>query len=211
MEINGLKLLANTTPMLLEPGTQPNPPYGSISRGNEENRGGDSNDCMRLSGDPFAVNSINICDEELLASDVTFEKGSPSNTDKSKLKESDVELEHAQDPFAMVLDLYGKEGNGSDTKFFAAAPQVLQEKKTCGTSCQNIFEQNYLPLWGFTTICGRRPEMEDAMSVVPRFLQVPPRMLSDGMNGHLCNSTAHFFGVYDGHGGSQVCFMLLFF
>ncbi|KAG7988691.1 hypothetical protein I3843_03G200400 [Carya illinoinensis] len=201
MEINGLKLLANTTPMLLKPGT----PYGSISCGNEENRGGDSNDRMRFSGDPFAVNSSNICDEELLALEVTFEKGSPSNTDKSKLKESDVELEHAQDPFAIVLDLYGKESNGSDTKFFAAAPQ----KKTCGTSCQNIFEQNCIPLWGFTTICGRRLEMEDAVSVVPQFLQVSPRMLSDdhvsdGMNGHFCNSTAHFFGVYDGHGGSQV-------
>lgn len=217
MEINGLKLLANKTPMLLKPGTQPDPPCGSISCGNEENRGGDSNECMRLSNNnPFASISSSICGEELLASEVTFEKCSPSNTDESKLKETDVELEHAKDPFAMVLDLDAKEGNGSITKFFTAAPEVLQEKRICGTSCQNIFEQNCLPFWGFTTICGRRPEMEDAVSIVPQFSRIPIRMLSDnhvsnGMNGHLCNSTAHFFGVYDGHGGSQVCFMPLFF
>ncbi|GMJ07605.1 hypothetical protein HRI_004429700 [Hibiscus trionum] len=64
-------------------------------------------------------------------------------------------------------------------------------------------------LWGFTSICGRRPEMEDAVAAVPRFVKVPIEMLIgdrvlDGMNKGFAHQTAHFFGVYDGHGGSQV-------
>ncbi|XP_065851477.1 protein phosphatase 2C 56 [Euphorbia lathyris] len=57
------------------------------------------------------------------------------------------------------------------------------------------------PLWGFTCICGRRREMEDAFAAVPHFLQTPSQML---MNHKLGCSSAHFFGVYDGHGGAQV-------
>ena len=54
--------------------------------------------------------------------------------------------------------------------------------------------------------------MEDAVVAIPRFLQVLPQMLkvesiSNGMNHSLSDLTAHFYGVYDGHGGCQVCFM----
>ena len=51
------------------------------------------------------------------------------------------------------------------------------------------------PLWGHTSICGRRPEMEDAFSVIPAHI----------LNGEELNMpSANFFGVYDGHGGAQV-------
>ena len=58
--------------------------------------------------------------------------------------------------------------------------------------------------------------MEDDVAVVPRFLQVPTSMRLDehvpnGMDHHLSHLNAHFFGVYDGHGGCQVCFMPPFF
>ncbi|KAK4372894.1 hypothetical protein RND71_008278 [Anisodus tanguticus] len=51
--------------------------------------------------------------------------------------------------------------------------------------------------------------MEDALATVPRFLRIPLPMLVgdrvlDGMSRCLSHLTAHFFGVYDGHGGSQV-------
>ena len=51
--------------------------------------------------------------------------------------------------------------------------------------------------------------MEDALATVPRFLRIPVQMLvgnrlPDGMTRYLSHLTAHFFGVYDGHGGSQV-------
>lgn len=223
MEINGLKLLANTTPLLSRPTRKPNPPYESISCRNygyrsncqsgtgmvsesedEKNRGGGttvSNLVTQNEGDTIARSTS--CSEKLLALEASFEI--PTTMD--------VEVQDAQDPSAMVLDPEGKEANrtsGSDPKLFTAPPEVLQENKMCRTSSQNVFELDSPSLWGFTTIRGRRPEMEDAVAVVPRLLQVPTQMLlndhvsNDMNNHHLSQSTAHFFGVYDGHGGCQV-------
>lgn len=71
---------------------------------------------------------------------------------------------------------------------------------------------DYMPLWGHSSICGRRSEMEDSFAVSPQFSKIPlriltnqPVMVTDGLSStssiHL---TCHFFGVYDGHGGFQV-------
>lgn len=69
-----------------------------------------------------------------------------------------------------------------------------------------INKHNSPPLWGLVSIQGRRPEMEDSAVALPRCLRLPSQMLSD--NPHLCSSdqdlSVHLFGVYDGHGGSQV-------
>ncbi|MBA0789771.1 hypothetical protein Gohar_014460 [Gossypium harknessii] len=83
---------------------------------------------------------------------------------------------------------------------------VPQQKKVRKTETKCLFELGNIPLWGFTSIRGRRPEMEDAFVAIPRFLQVPSQILkaesvTNGMNRDL---TAHFYGVYDGHGGCQV-------
>ncbi|KAK8656693.1 hypothetical protein V6N13_098634 [Hibiscus sabdariffa] len=87
--------------------------------------------------------------------------------------------------------------------------EVSQQKKRRKTESQCQFELIDIPLWGFTSICGRRPEMEDAVVAIPRFLLVPPHMLnvesiSNRTNHSISNITAHFYGVYDGHGGCQV-------
>ncbi|MCL7045791.1 hypothetical protein MKW94_014693 [Papaver nudicaule] len=87
--------------------------------------------------------------------------------------------------------------------------QVPHENRILGVGSRGIFELDCLPLWGSISICGRRPEMEDAVAMVPRYLRIPLPMLIgdsvvDGLNKNLSHSTAHFFGVYDGHGGSQV-------
>ena len=88
--------------------------------------------------------------------------------------------------------------NGSDER-----STVQSEKKMISrTESRSLFEFKSVPLYGFTSICGRRPEMEDAVSAIPRFLQSPTNSLVDGRFNP--QSTAHFFGVYDGHGGSQV-------
>ncbi|XP_062225870.1 probable protein phosphatase 2C 9 isoform X1 [Phragmites australis] len=50
-----------------------------------------------------------------------------------------------------------------------------------------------LPTYGVTSVCGRRREMEDAVSIRPDFLS--------GANKH------HFFGVFDGHGCLHVATM----
>ncbi|KAJ0987817.1 hypothetical protein J5N97_006173 [Dioscorea zingiberensis] len=46
--------------------------------------------------------------------------------------------------------------------------------------------------YGMTAVCGRRREMEDAVSIRPDFLR-----------GSLGHETYHFYGVFDGHGCSH--------
>ncbi|XP_004146814.1 protein phosphatase 2C 16 [Cucumis sativus] len=74
---------------------------------------------------------------------------------------------------------------------------------------RNVFERDCIPLWGSVSICGRRPEMEDAIATVPCFAKIPIKMLvgnslMNGMGQSLTHLNSHFFGVYDGHGGPQV-------
>lgn len=94
--------------------------------------------------------------------------------------------------------------------------EVPQPKKMRKTESHCPFESNSIPLWGFTSICGRRIQMEDAVMAIPRFLQVPPQMLnvesvSNQTNCNISNLTADFYGVYDGHGGCQVASIILFY
>ncbi|KAG6413858.1 hypothetical protein SASPL_126573 [Salvia splendens] len=65
---------------------------------------------------------------------------------------------------------------------------------------------NLPPLWGLTSICGRRAEMEDAAVALPRFLNIPSQMLSDAplFSSIHKDLAGHVYGVYDGHGGCQV-------
>jgi protein phosphatase 2C len=67
--------------------------------------------------------------------------------------------------------------------------------------------------WGHTSVIGRRKEMEDAIAVIPGFMSrtcdhvggcTAPGSRSSGEI-----SPVHFFGVYDGHGGSQVYIYLI--
>uniref|UniRef100_A0A0D9WH97 protein-serine/threonine phosphatase n=1 Tax=Leersia perrieri TaxID=77586 RepID=A0A0D9WH97_9ORYZ len=53
------------------------------------------------------------------------------------------------------------------------------------------FRSRWWPRYGVTSVCGRRREMEDAVSIRPDFLP--------GSTKH------HFFAVFDGHGCSHVC------
>ena len=51
--------------------------------------------------------------------------------------------------------------------------------------------------------------MEDAVAALPRFFKIPRQMLMDGPVSNALNQclSADLFGVYDGHGGSQVIFV----
>jgi len=51
-------------------------------------------------------------------------------------------------------------------------------------------EVDQRPSYGMTSVCGRRRDMEDAVSIRPDFLNVSRKH--------------HFFGVFDGHGCSHV-------
>lgn len=89
------------------------------------------------------------------------------------------------------------------------ALQLPAEKIPARGDIRSAFQMDCVPLWGSVSIIGKRPEMEDAVVAVPQFLKVPTKMLLgdhvvDGKSQSLGHVTTHFFGVYDGHGGSQV-------
>nr|UXG06312.1 abscisic acid insensitive 1 [Magnolia sieboldii]WAW38343.1 hypersensitive to ABA 1 [Magnolia sieboldii] len=102
------------------------------------------------------------------------------------------------------------EGGDCDPKASSVIPLIARDKRICGAiGSLGVFELDCIPLWGCVSICGRRPEMEDAVAAVPRFSKIPKWLLVgdrmvDGMDQSLSLSTAHFYGVYDGHGGAQV-------
>lgn len=86
--------------------------------------------------------------------------------------------------------------------FSASLVEVTEETKINKPS----FPSSLPPLWGLTSICGRRTEMEDAAVALPRFLKIPPQMLSDAplFSSIHKDLTGHVYGIYDGHGGCQV-------
>ncbi|KAK8976107.1 hypothetical protein V6N11_007601 [Hibiscus sabdariffa] len=160
-----------------------------------------------------------FCGEDFLgfdaASGVDIEKnicGLDIIAKATKFVELNVVTDVASDPIAVSVSLEEEIGDGPEEKLSEGVLQLaLQKEETTMTVPvpRSVFEVEYVPLWGFTSICGRRPEMEDAVAAVPRFVKVPIEMLIgdrvlNGMSKGFAHQTAHFFGVYDGHGGSQV-------
>ncbi|XP_010247362.1 PREDICTED: probable protein phosphatase 2C 53 [Nelumbo nucifera] len=166
-----------------------------------------------------ASDTSSLCGDEISSSDTAFESGS-LGIQKSfgnvhiiaktaSLGDLNVDQEPMDDILAVPSVLDVEVGERFDPKASDKVLQLPQEKGIRRTGIRSVFELDCIPLWGCTSICGRRPEMEDAVAAVPRFLNIPIKMLTsdhvvDGMNQSLTHSTAHFFGVYDGHGGSQV-------
>ena len=131
---------------------------------------------------------------------------------KSSLVKSHAELEAVQNMVSAAIKLETEHGSGSEVSDPkpSAALHEMPEKQTSITSCfQNALELSGGPLWGLSSVCGRRQEMEDAVAVMPQLFQVPSQMLMDDRVNENKSSPAHFFGVYDGHGGCQVCLKIL--
>lgn len=63
------------------------------------------------------------------------------------------------------------------------------------TRLENEIVEEECPKYGVTSVCGRRRDMEDAVSVHPNLNQNKKR------------KSFHYFGVYDGHGCSHVATM----
>ncbi|XP_021275593.1 protein phosphatase 2C 77 [Herrania umbratica] len=165
-----------------------------------------SGDCANSCSQSVASDVSSTCVEEVSALEVNSGRNS-STTLVGERNTSDV-----QDVKRVAVDLVGDDGNRSDEsdpKLSESSLEVAQQKKIRKTESQCLLELSNIPLWGYTCMCGRRPEMEDAVVAIPRFLQVPTQVLkvdrlSNGMNYNLSDLTAHFYGVYDGHGGCQV-------
>ncbi|KAG8388410.1 hypothetical protein BUALT_Bualt02G0123000 [Buddleja alternifolia] len=98
--------------------------------------------------------------------------------------------------------------NEPTIKASVVAVKLSSEKDPNKDGVKSVFELDYVPLWGSVSICGHRPEMEDAVMAAPHFMKIPIDMFvgdrGDGISQSLSHLNSHFFGVYDGHGGSQV-------
>ncbi|KAF5748339.1 abscisic acid insensitivity 1B [Tripterygium wilfordii] len=169
-----------------------------------------------------ASDTSSLCGEDFLTFDASSEVGMPSSieieksvcsvdiiTKANSVRASNCEADIVSDSLAVGVSLGEDVGDGPDPKPSAVALQLSLERQASGTIGRSVFEVEYVPLWGFTSLCGRRPEMEDAVATMPQFMKIPIQMLIgdriiDGMSTLLTQQTAHFFGVYDGHGGSQV-------
>lgn len=99
--------------------------------------------------------------------------------------------------------------SGPTIKASVVSLKLSSEKDPNKGGVKSVYELDCLPLWGSVSICGHRPEMEDAVIAVPHFMKIPIKMFIgdytiDGISQTLTHLTSHFFGVYDGHGGNQV-------
>ncbi|GAV56969.1 PP2C domain-containing protein [Cephalotus follicularis] len=189
----------------------------------------EEDDSLSLDGDlimdscslSVASETSSLCGEDFLGTEATSDMGSLTPMDNkesicsvdvfgraAELGKSNADTEIVGNPLAVVVSLKEEILDGSDPE---PSPvfQLALEKGLARIVGRSVFEVDYVPLWGYTSIRGGRPEMEDAVAILPQFLKIPIQMLIgdrvlDGMSKHLTHQTAHFFGVYDGHGGSQV-------
>lgn len=134
----------------------------------------------------------------------SFEISSASSTVSSLFSSSDVDvssnlsitssssgeiLAAAVVPLTLTVEREGEEG------------RVARKLKKCVGRNKGV-------AWGFRSVIGRRKEMEDAVAVVPGFMSHTCDRVGGCTNPGSGNSVEispiHFFGVYDGHGGSQV-------
>jgi len=195
-------------------------------------------DSLSLEGDQVVDSSCSlsavsenssVCGEDSFCFDAISDVGTPCSAyvDKSigavnivaeavDLGESNVDTDITAEPLAVAVSLEEENGIRTGPKpSNVVLHQLPQEKGGSGMVGRSVFELDYTPLYGYLSVCGRRPEMEDALATVPRFLKIPIQMLIgdrvlDGINKCFNQQMTHFFGVYDGHGGSQVKFNLIF-
>ncbi|XP_019161909.1 PREDICTED: probable protein phosphatase 2C 50 [Ipomoea nil] len=177
---------------------------GAMTSENESNciaRESEDDDYLSLEGDTIldsscslsvVSDSSSVCNDDLLAEIASEIEG-----------QNFIDVERNICSIELVSKIVGSAAEGSSKS--CAVVELPLDKVG-----RSVFEVDYVPLWGSTSVCGRRPEMEDAFATVPRFLKIPIEMLIgdrvlDGITRRcLSHLTAHLFGVYDGHGGSQV-------
>ncbi|XP_047158931.1 protein phosphatase 2C 77-like [Vigna umbellata] len=183
----------------------------------------EDDDLISLEGDPIIDSSLSVasenssfCGDEFIGSEISADLGTRSsieieksiNTVKIAARATDLGVSNVVADVAVSV--------GEETGVISVPEpttgvlhQLTLERSVSGTVGRSVFELDCTPLWGFTSVCGKRPEMEDALATVPRFLKIPIQMLTgdrvpDGIDQCFREQTIHFFGVYDGHGGSQV-------
>ncbi|KAL1326029.1 protein phosphatase 2C 77 isoform X2 [Arachis ipaensis] len=204
MEITGLKLMANTTALILNPTIEAH--HQSYSVGNEDYCTDICPKHQTRSSAEVKENQGRTNSAPLESEMVTEFKFNSNIQGKSSSIEASAELEPMQNMVSAAMELETEDGSGSDgfDPKLSASLHDVSDKQTSIADFQNASESDGGPRWGFSSVCGRRQEMEDAVACQPQLLQVPSQMLADDHVNENGNSSAHFFGVYDGHGGCQV-------
>ncbi|XP_047324773.1 probable protein phosphatase 2C 6 [Impatiens glandulifera] len=146
-------------------------------------------------------------DEDLQKLDSVLEIASTSSTVSSTLGTDDVP----------AGDLSTSGGSFGDVPSVLVAEPVIprldelpaaMETVTAAVVREKCVGRNKAVAWGFTSLIGRRKEMEDAVAVAPTFMSTTCENVggctAPGSRSSSEISPLHFFGVYDGHGGSQV-------
>ncbi|CAI9753743.1 unnamed protein product [Fraxinus pennsylvanica] len=186
----------------------------------------EADDILSAGDDPSVINSL-----ELLPLDPTSNISLPLNATLDRSLPLAVEIEGTENGQIVakviiveerriqkevpddVLMLPAKPNeectNGPTVKASVVSLQLPSENGPYKGGVKSVFELECVPLWGSVSICGDRPEMEDSVMAVPHFAKIPTKMLignsvMGGISQTLSHLTSHFFGVYDGHGGSQV-------
>ncbi|XWS70044.1 hypothetical protein CRYUN_Cryun03dG0015500 [Craigia yunnanensis] len=219
MDVTGCKLIAEKASLLSPLENKPNQPCKFISGGNQGFRGASS--CREStaplspllspregnSGDNGVLLSNQIETEDSCISREYNYQG--SEEDGSILFGGDHENSYSQSVITDISSISIEE---------ISALEVNSERNS---STFQVVERNTIDVQDVNRVAvdlagddgNRRPEMEDAVVVIPRFLEVPPQMMkvesiANGMNHSLSNLTAHLYGVYDGHGGFIHVFMM---
>lgn len=191
VDFAGIELIANTKNLFSEP-SMTKLPLSLENRTSVPNNG----IVIKIKNDDRISDCAdNLCIEECLAVENRLDKNRNASqgirkseswvsTVRSEIDEDIVSLDEPKRTFSASLLEFSEE---------------VKIKRLVSPS-------NLPPLWGLTSIQGRRSEMEDSCAGLPRFLKIPPRMLSDSplFSSVHDDLTAHLFGVYDGHGGCQV-------
>lgn len=182
-------------------------------------------DSLSLEGDQFLDSSVasetsSLCGEDFLgletANSLDVERRLCSSIEilagaaSQLVRESTLREEVVNGPLPIAARLEEDRLSPSmNSNSLGAVLQSPLSRQPSGAVGRSVFEVEYVPLWGYTCLCGRRPEMEDAVVALPQFMKIPIEMLIgdrvlSNRTDSMCQQTAHFFGVYDGHGGSQV-------
>lgn len=126
--------------------------------------------CKRQKLDLFPVSSLRDCDNAV---------ENCESKELSNQAEKDEESKENCVDSNQTVDLAGNLPPPPPPKEAVAA--VVEESAEC-------------PKFGMTSVCGRRRDMEDAVSIHPSFCE-SNQQIAPGI---------HFFGVFDGHGCSHV-------
>lgn len=166
-----------------------------------------------------ANNPNSMCSEQCRSLDANSRNASLGTVDKNNGYFLSIKKSYSWDP-AVASEIVDDIISGSSNNELAVQvnesekklPPLLEVSKRTRIN-RSVLGFDSIPLWGLTSIRGRSPEMEDAAVAMPRFLRIPSEMLMDvpstnnGVNQKL---SADMFGVYDGHGGSQVTDVVFF-